>query len=74
MDVAAARAAFPQFSIGVLVYAVLIVIAFVSPIIALAGTFGVALYYCFEHLPSGRSSEAAGTVSGDGLDGAASSD
>lgn len=55
VDVAAARAAFPQFSIGVIVYLVLIVIALFSPILALAGTFGVALYYCFDHLPSGRS-------------------
>ena len=55
VDVAAARKAFPQFSIGIAVYTVLIVLAFINPVIALAGTFGVALYYCFEHLPSGRS-------------------
>ncbi len=54
VDVAAARAAFPQFSIGILVYTVLIVIAFFSPVLALLGTFGVALYYCFEHLPASR--------------------
>ena len=74
VDVAAARAAFPQFSIGVLVYAVLIVIAFISPIIALAGTFGVALYYCFEHLPSGRSGEASGSDSDEGVGGSVASD
>lgn len=58
VDVAAARKAFPQFSIGVVVYVVLMVIAFINPVVALAGTFGVALYYCFEHLPSGRSTPA----------------
>jgi uncharacterized membrane protein len=57
VDVAAARKAFPQFSIGIAVYTVLIVLAFINPVIALAGTFGVALYYCFEHLPSGRSTQ-----------------
>lgn len=58
VDVAAARKAFPQFSIGIAVYTVLIVLAFINPVIALAGTFGVALYYCFEHLPSGRSTQS----------------
>jgi len=57
VDVAAARKAFPQFSIGIAVYTVLIVLAFINPVIARAGTFGVALYYCFEHLPSGRSTQ-----------------
>jgi hypothetical protein len=35
---------------------VLIAIAFFNPLPALAGTVEAALYYSFEHLPSGRRS------------------
>ncbi|CAB4932329.1 unannotated protein [freshwater metagenome] len=58
VDVEAARKAFPRFSIGSLVYLVLLVVSFVSPILALTGTFLVALYYSFEHLPKARATEA----------------
>jgi len=51
IDVQDARRAFPRFSIGSTVYAVLILVSFISALLALAGTFFVALYYAFEHLP-----------------------
>ena len=51
VDVSMLRKAFPRISIGSSVYAVLIVLAFINPLVALIGTFLVALYYSFEHLP-----------------------
>ncbi len=57
VDVAAARRAFPRFSIGSSVYAVLILVSFINALVALAGTFLVALYYAFEHLPRSHSAE-----------------
>ncbi len=59
VDVQAARTAFPRFSIGSTVYAVLILVSFISAVLALAGTFLVALYYAFEHLPDRRPSRSA---------------
>lgn len=54
VDVAEARRSFPRFSIGSSVYAVLILVSFISALAALAGNFVVALYYAFEHLPKTR--------------------
>lgn len=57
VDVDAARRAFPRFSLGSSVYAILIVVSFLSPQVALVGTFLIALYYAFEHLPRSKSDE-----------------
>jgi uncharacterized membrane protein len=57
IDVQAARKAFPRFSVGSTVYAVLILVSFISALLALAGTFFVALYYAFEHLPKTHPAE-----------------
>ncbi|MEI6621249.1 MAG: TMEM175 family protein [Actinomycetes bacterium] len=54
VDVSAARKSFPRFGIGMVVYAVLILVSFISAVLALAVTFMVAVYYCFEHLPGKR--------------------
>lgn len=57
VDVVATRRALPRFSIGIVVYAVLIGLSFVSAVLALAVNFLVALYYGFDQLstraPSG---------------------
>ena len=65
VDVQAVRKAFPRFSIGSSVYAVLIVVAFINPLVALIGTFLIALYYSFEHLPKAAQPATNPTSPGD---------
>jgi len=65
VDVAAVRKAFPRFSVGSSVYAVLIVVSFINPLLALAGTFLVAVYYSFEHLPKAGRTDPDLTSTGD---------
>ncbi len=50
---AARRAAFLRFGWGLFAYASLCGLAFVSPLLTLAGHLGVAAYYAFEQLPGG---------------------
>ena len=51
------RAAVLRFGFGLLAYAFLCVLSFLSPLLTLAGHLAVAVYYAFEQLP-GRSAVA----------------
>ena len=50
VDVQAARRFLPRFSLGIVVYAVLIGVSFLNAVVALGGNFLVALYYAFDQL------------------------
>ncbi len=54
VDPQAARAQLPWFGLGLLAYAIAIVLAFVSPPLSLAIYAVVAVYYLFDHLPTLR--------------------
>jgi uncharacterized membrane protein len=51
MPSAMQRAAVRRFGLGLFAYAALCALAFLSPILTLAGHLAVALYYAFEQLP-----------------------
>jgi uncharacterized membrane protein len=52
LSASARRGALIRFSWGLLAYSALCVLAFVSPLLTLAGHLGVAAYYAFEQLPA----------------------
>jgi uncharacterized membrane protein len=56
--VAAARAAVGRFAAGNVIYAATVGLAFVSAPATLAAHFGLAVYYCFNHLSRAQTSEA----------------
>ena len=50
VDPAAARASVPRFSVGVVVYALTVGLAFLSPVLTLAVHAGIAIYYVTNRL------------------------
>jgi uncharacterized membrane protein len=57
IDHATSRAALRRFSVGIFVYAATVGLAFVSAIATLAVHGALAIYYCFDQLPTARTDQ-----------------